>query len=111
MLAIFLVYSLFISTETHLKFVVPLQPVSAVLEGTMTLSCSLNKATGDVLWRHNGKEIKSGGRHSIRTDGTNCILTVSNVAQVDEGDYSCECKDDKTSTKVTTKGKKPSKSA
>ncbi len=85
-------------------FVVPLQPVSAVLESTITLSCSLNKATSSVLWKHNGKEIKSGGKFSIRTDGTNCILTVSAVAQEDEGEYSCECKDDKTSTKVTTKG-------
>ncbi|XP_051969741.1 LOW QUALITY PROTEIN: obscurin-like [Xyrauchen texanus] len=89
--------------EAPLKFVVPLQPVSAVLESTMTLSCSLNKATGNVLWKHNGKEIKLGGRYNIRTDGISCILTVSAVAQEDEGEYSCECKDDKTSTKVTTK--------
>uniref|UniRef100_A0A9J7XXV3 Obscurin, cytoskeletal calmodulin and titin-interacting RhoGEF b n=1 Tax=Cyprinus carpio carpio TaxID=630221 RepID=A0A9J7XXV3_CYPCA len=89
--------------DAPLKFVVPLQPVSAVLESTMTLSCSLNKATGSVLWKHNGKEIKPGGRFSVRTDGTNCILTVSAVAQEDEGEYSCECKDDKTTTKVTTK--------
>ncbi|XP_043082202.1 obscurin isoform X20 [Puntigrus tetrazona] len=89
--------------DAPLNFVVPLQPVSAVLESTMTLSCSLNKATSSVLWKHNSKEIKSGGRFSIRTDGTNCILTVSAVAQEDEGEYSCECKDDKTSTKVTTK--------
>ncbi|XP_051543318.1 obscurin-like [Myxocyprinus asiaticus] len=89
--------------EVPLKFVVPLQPLSAVLESTMTLSCSLNKATGNVLWKHNGKEIKHGGRYNIRTDGTSCILTVSVVAQEDDGEYSCECKDDKTSTKVTTK--------
>ncbi|XP_056105328.1 obscurin-like isoform X17 [Rhinichthys klamathensis goyatoka] len=89
--------------EAPLKFVVPLQPVSAVLESTMTLSCTLNKATGNVLWKHNGKEIKPGGRFSIRTDSTNCILIVSAVAQEDEGEYSCECKDDKTTTKVTTK--------
>ncbi|XP_016146841.1 obscurin-like isoform X8 [Sinocyclocheilus grahami] len=89
--------------DAPLMFVVPLQPVSAVLESTMTLSCSLNKATDSVLWKHNGKEIKPGGRFSVRTDGTNCILTVSAVAQEDEGEYSCECKDDKTFTKVTTK--------
>ncbi|KAA0704500.1 Obscurin [Triplophysa tibetana] len=89
--------------ETPLNFVVQLQPVSVVLESTMTLSCSLNKATSNVLWRHNGKEIKPGDRHSVRTDGTNCILSVSHVVQADEGDYSCECKDDKTSAKVTTK--------
>lgn len=84
---------------------VPLQPMSAVLESTMTLSCSLNKATGNILWKHNGKEVRPGGRFSIRTDGANCMLIVSAVAQEDEGEYSCECKDDKTSTKVTTKGK------
>ncbi|XDV47855.1 hypothetical protein PO909_017402 [Leuciscus waleckii] len=89
--------------EVPLKFVVPLQPVSAALESTMTLSCTLNKATSNVLWKHNGKEIKPGGRFSIRTDSTNCILIVSAVAQEDEGEYSCECKDDKTTTKVTTK--------
>ncbi|KAG1944397.1 obscurin-like protein [Pimephales promelas] len=89
--------------EAPLKFVVPLQPVSAALESTMTLSCTLNKATGNVLWKHNGKEIKPGGRFSIRTDSTNCTLIVSDVAQEDEGEYSCECKDDKTTTKVTTK--------
>ncbi|XP_067291375.1 obscurin [Pseudorasbora parva] len=89
--------------EAPLKFVVPLQPISAVLESTMTLSCSLNIATGDVLWKHNGREIKPGGRFSMRTDSTNCLLIVSGVAQADEGEYSCECKDDKTTTKVTTK--------
>ncbi|XP_067234432.1 obscurin isoform X13 [Chanodichthys erythropterus] len=89
--------------EAPLKFVVPLQPVSAVLESTMTLSCGLNKATSNVLWRHNGKEIKPGGRFSISTDSTNCILIVSAVVKEDEGEYSCECKDDKTTTKVTTK--------
>ncbi|KAL1248368.1 hypothetical protein QQF64_021686, partial [Cirrhinus molitorella] len=89
--------------DAPLKFVVPLQPVSAVQDSTMTLSCSLNRATSSVLWKHNGKEIKPGGRFSIRTDGTNCILTVSAAAKEDEGEYSCECKDDKTSTKVTTK--------
>ncbi|XP_017322293.1 obscurin isoform X6 [Ictalurus punctatus] len=89
--------------ESPLKFVVGLEPVSVVLGSTMTLSCQLNRAAGDVLWRHNGKEMKLGGRYVIRADGPQRLLTVSSVAHEDEGEYSCECKDDKTTAKVTTK--------
>uniref|UniRef100_A0AAR2KQ87 Obscurin, cytoskeletal calmodulin and titin-interacting RhoGEF b n=1 Tax=Pygocentrus nattereri TaxID=42514 RepID=A0AAR2KQ87_PYGNA len=89
--------------EAPLKFVIRLEPVSVVLEGTMTLSCQLNKAVGDVLWRHNGKEVKPGGRFTIRVDGAHRIMTVSSIVQEDEGEYSCECKDDKTTAIITTK--------
>lgn len=90
--------------ESPLKFVVGLEPVSVVLGSTMTLSCQLNRAAGDVLWRHNSKEIKPGGRYVVCTDGAQRLLTVSTVAQEDEGEYSCECKDDKTTAKISTKG-------
>lgn len=70
----------------------------------MTLSCQLNRAAGDVLWKRNSKEVKSGGRYVIHADGAQRLLTVSSVAQEDEGEYTCECKDDKTSAKVTTAG-------
>lgn len=83
---------------------VGLEPVSVVLGSTMTLSCQLSRAAGDVLWRHNGKEIKPGGRSVIRVDGAQCLLTVTSVAQEDEGEYSCECKDVKTTAKISTKG-------
>ncbi|MCI4374319.1 hypothetical protein PGIGA_G00004900 [Pangasianodon gigas] len=89
--------------ESPLKFVVGLEPVSVVLGSTMTLSCQLNRASGDVLWRHNGKEMKPGGRCVIRTDGAQRLLTVSSVVQEDEGEYSCECKGDKTTAKITMK--------
>ncbi|XP_046703831.1 obscurin [Silurus meridionalis] len=89
--------------ESPLKFVVGLESVSVVLGSTKTLSCQLNRAAGDVLWRHNGKEIKPGGRYVIRADGAQRLLTVSSVAQEDEGEYTCECRDDKTTAKITTK--------
>ncbi|XP_053094487.1 obscurin isoform X5 [Pangasianodon hypophthalmus] len=89
--------------ESPLKFVVGLEPVSVVLGSTMTLSCQLNRASGDVLWRHNSKEMKPGGRCVIRADGAQRLLTVSSVVQEDEGEYSCECKGDKTTAKITTK--------
>lgn len=82
----------------------PLESTSAVLEGMFTLVCQLNRPSGDVVWRHKGTEIKTGGKYSISTDGVKCILTVTGVSKEDEGEYSCENKDDKTSAKVTTKG-------
>lgn len=87
-----------------MKFVVPLKPETVELGGTLSLICELNQASGDVVWHHNGSEIKHGARHSIRTDGARRVLTVTGMAKEDEGEYSCECKNDKTSAKVSSKG-------
>ena len=94
----------FLPTESVVKFVVPLKPVTVELGGMLSLMCELNQATGDVLWRHGGKEMRPGGRFVVSTDGPKRVLTVTTVTKEDEGEYSCECKNDKTSTKVTSKG-------
>lgn len=87
-----------------MKFVVPLKSTSVDLGGILSLVCELNQTTGDVFWRHNGREIKAGGRYSLKTDGPKRVFTVSGVTKEDEGEYSCECKNDKTSAKVSSKG-------
>ncbi|KAJ8337405.1 hypothetical protein SKAU_G00386250 [Synaphobranchus kaupii] len=89
--------------EPPLKFSVKLEPVTAELGGTLTLTCELNRAKGDVLWRHSATEIKPSIKHRVSSDGAKRVLTVTGVAKEDDGEYSCECKDDKTSTRVTTK--------
>lgn len=87
-----------------MKFVIPLKPAAVEFGGTLNLLCELNQASGDVVWKHDGLEVKPGGRHCIRTDGPRRLLTVTAVTKEDEGEYSCECRNDKTSTKVSTKG-------
>ncbi|XP_031662304.1 obscurin isoform X4 [Oncorhynchus kisutch] len=89
--------------DSPLKFVVQLQPVVTELGGTLTLTCEMNRALGDVLWRHNSCEVKPGGRFCVSTVGPKRVLTVTGMAKEDEGEYSCECKDDKTSANVSTK--------
>ncbi|XP_054889218.1 obscurin isoform X12 [Poeciliopsis prolifica] len=89
--------------DSALKFVVPLKAATVELGGTLSLICELNQASGDVLWQHQGHEIKPGNRHCVRTDGAKRILTVTAVTKEDEGEYSCVCKNDKTSAKVTSK--------
>uniref|UniRef100_A0A672ZI25 Obscurin, cytoskeletal calmodulin and titin-interacting RhoGEF b n=1 Tax=Sphaeramia orbicularis TaxID=375764 RepID=A0A672ZI25_9TELE len=90
-------------TYSALKFVAPLKSASVELGGTLSLVCELNQATGDVTWHHNGSEIKPGDRHSVRTEGAKRFLTVTGMTKEDGGEYSCECKNDKTSAKVSTK--------
>lgn len=87
-----------------MKFVTPLKPAAVELGGTLNLLCELNQASGDVVWKHDGLEVKPGGRHCIRTDGPRRLLTITAVTKEDEGEYSCECRNDKTLTKVSTKG-------
>nr|XP_029498783.1 obscurin-like isoform X3 [Oncorhynchus nerka] len=88
--------------HTPLKFVVQLQPVATELGVTLTLTCELNQASGDVLWRHNSREVKPGGRFCVSADSAKRVLTITGMTKEDEGEYICECKDDKTSAKVST---------
>ncbi|XP_077363922.1 obscurin [Festucalex cinctus] len=88
--------------DAPIKFVAPLKAVTVDLGGTLNLTCELNQASGDVLWRHNGSEVKPGGRFCIKTDGVKRILMVTGMTKEDEGEYGCECKNDKTSAKVST---------
>ncbi|KAJ3594699.1 hypothetical protein NHX12_004006 [Muraenolepis orangiensis] len=97
-----LVYKLQVA-EAAVKFVVPLKPVTVELGGMLSLMCELNQASGDVLWRHGGKETRPGGRYVVSTDGAKRVLTVTAVTKEDEGEYSCECQNDKTSANVTSK--------
>ncbi|KAM9322751.1 LOW QUALITY PROTEIN: obscurin [Pholidichthys leucotaenia] len=89
--------------DSALKFVVPLKSATVELGGTLDLICELNQASGDVVWSHNRSEIKPGGRYCIRADGTKRVLTVTGMTKEDEGEYSCECRNDKTSTKVSSR--------
>ncbi|XP_048868574.1 obscurin-like isoform X50 [Brienomyrus brachyistius] len=88
--------------EPPLKFVVPLEPMAVELGGTLIMACELNRVKGDVVWRRNGIEIKPSSKNHITTDGVRRVLTMTTVAKEDEGEYSCESKDDKTSAKMTT---------
>lgn len=83
---------------------VPLKSAAVELGGTLSLVCELSQAAGDVVWHHDGREIKPGGRYCVSTDGAKRVLTVTGMTKEDEGDYSCECRNDKTSATVSSKG-------
>ncbi|XP_028988224.1 obscurin isoform X14 [Betta splendens] len=89
--------------DSALRFVVPLKSVEVDLGGALSLTCELNQASGDVVWRRDGHEIKPGGRNVVRAEGAVRTLTVAGVTKEDEGGYSCECRNDKTSAQVSTR--------
>lgn len=92
-----------------MKFIVPLEPMAVELGGTMIMACELNRAKGDVVWCRNSIEIKPSSKNHVTTDGARRVLTVTTVAKEDEGEYSCESKDDKTSAKMSTTGQQGTK--
>ncbi|XP_059495977.1 obscurin isoform X15 [Stegostoma tigrinum] len=89
-------------TELPILFTKKLENVNALCSNTVELTCELNQAKGDVLWRRNGTEIKPSRRLKIRVDGQKRSLTISEVTAEDEGEYQCESKDDVTTAKLTT---------
>lgn len=97
---------MFLFADIAVNFVVPLKAVTVDLGADLNLTCELNQASGDVVWRRNSSELKPGGRLSIKTDGVRRLLIVTGMTKEDEGEYSCECKNDKTSAKVSSIGKK-----
>lgn len=94
----------FFISDSALKFVVPLKAATVELDGTLTLMCELDHASGDVVWQRDGREVKHGGRYCVRADGAKRVLTVIGMTKEDEGEYSCECRNDRTSAKVSSKG-------
>uniref|UniRef100_A0A8C4RHV9 Obscurin, cytoskeletal calmodulin and titin-interacting RhoGEF b n=1 Tax=Erpetoichthys calabaricus TaxID=27687 RepID=A0A8C4RHV9_ERPCA len=91
--------------ELAIKFIKKLEAISPEVGETAVLTCELNQTKGDVLWRRNGVEIKSTIKFKIQGDGTKRTLQITKVSLEDDGEYSCECRDDKTICKVTAKGK------
>ncbi|KAG8443503.1 hypothetical protein GDO86_012051 [Hymenochirus boettgeri] len=89
--------------EIPLKFEKKLGAATGEIGSNITLSCELGQAKGDVIWNKNGVEIKPSKHYQIRVEGAKRILTISGLKAEDEGEYSCESRDDKTITQLTTK--------
>ncbi|XP_074841400.1 obscurin isoform X2 [Carettochelys insculpta] len=90
-------------TEVPVKFAKKLEAVNAEIGGTISLTCELSQAQGDVRWYKNGAEVKPSKHFQIREDGVKRILTIMGLRTEDGGEYSCESRDDKSSIQVTPK--------
>ncbi|XP_043550276.1 obscurin-like protein 1a isoform X15 [Chiloscyllium plagiosum] len=90
-------------TELPLIFVLKLEDVCVQRDGSITLWCELNKVKGDVMWLKDGKEVRPSRKHVIRAEGRLRSLTLCKATLDDEGEYSCESKDDRTVGRVSVR--------
>lgn len=72
---------------------------------SLTLQCEINKSKGDVQWLKDGKEIAPGCRYTIRAQGRERSLTIHQLLDEDEGEYTCESTGDRTSATVSVESK------
>uniref|UniRef100_A0A674GNH5 Obscurin n=1 Tax=Taeniopygia guttata TaxID=59729 RepID=A0A674GNH5_TAEGU len=89
--------------EIPVKFAKKLEAVKAEIGGSVSLSCELSHAKGKVTWSRNGVEVKPSKRFQIREEGTKRTLTITGIRAEDEGEYSCESRDDKSSITIVPK--------
>ncbi|XP_053324277.1 obscurin [Spea bombifrons] len=89
--------------EIPQTFLQKLEALTGETGSTVTLTCELSQVKGDVLWRRNGAEIQPSKRFQIRADGTKRTLIITGLRAEDEGEYSCESRDDKTIAQLITK--------
>ncbi|XP_059694276.1 obscurin isoform X5 [Haemorhous mexicanus] len=89
--------------EIPVKFAKKLEAVKAELGGSVSLSCELSHAKGKVTWSRNGVEIKASKRFQIREEGIKRTLTITGIRAEDEGEYSCQSRDDKSSITIVPK--------
>ncbi|XP_068862354.1 obscurin isoform X17 [Aphelocoma coerulescens] len=89
--------------EIPVKFAKKLEAVKAEIGGSVSLSCELSHAKGKVTWSRNGVEIKPSKRFQIREEGIKRTLTITGIRAEDEGEYSCESRDDKSSITIVPK--------
>lgn len=87
------------------KFFKPLQNVVGLKGSDAVLRCELHKPKGDVQWLKNNQEITPDRHFTIRAEGQERSLTIHNLTEDDEGEYTCESKDERTCATVVVKSK------
>lgn len=80
--------------------------VSVSPSESLELVCEVSAAGGAVVWRKDQAEVKQDQRTTIVSQGTQRKLIIRKVTQQDQGSYTCETKDDKTTFQVKVRGEK-----
>lgn len=81
--------------------------VSVSPSENLELVCEVSAASGSVVWKKDQTEVKQDHRTTVVSQGTQRKLIVKKVTQQDQGSYTCETKDDRTTFQVKVRGEKP----
>lgn len=71
---------------------------------TVTLRCKLSKPAADVQWKKGSEFLKTGEKYEMKQKETSCELQIKNLKIEDSGEYTCVCRDKKTSATVKVNG-------
>lgn len=72
----------------------------------LELVCEVSAASGAVVWKKDQTEVKQDQRTTVISQGTHRKLIIKKVTQQDQGSYTCETKDDRTTFQVKVRGEK-----
>ncbi|XP_070426092.1 obscurin isoform X23 [Equus przewalskii] len=78
-----------------------LKDVEVLEGGAVTLRCTLSSVAAPVEWCRGDEVLRSGGKFTLRQEGTMLELVVRDLRPQDSGQYSC-CFGDQTTTAVLT---------
>ncbi|XP_053395788.1 obscurin-like [Mercenaria mercenaria] len=94
-------------SEKPLKIIENLHVVTAEINvrvnADIILTCTVDQHSNNSVWRHNGKEIKPCDRLCVSVQELEHKLTIHNATLEDEGDYTVDYGDVKSSTTLTLK--------
>ena len=90
--------------DTKPEFTKKLADLKKKIKEKATFVCELNKENVKVIWKKNGKELKSEKNVKIVADKKSHQLIIEDVTVEDGGEYSCVAGDISTSAKLTVEG-------
>ena len=91
--------------ETPLEFVSPLQDVTAMEHGTVTLECELSKHDIKVTWMQNGVELTFGPKYETVDEGTIHKLVIHDVTPEETAEYAVKAEKLVSTAQLTVEGR------
>ena len=100
----YLISSWNIFLDTKPEFTKKLADLKKKIKEKATFVCELNKENVKVIWKKNGKELKSEKNVKIVADKKSHQLIIEDATVEDGGEYSCVAGDISTSAKLIVEG-------
>lgn len=78
--------------------------LETVVGSPLVLEVEVSRATAEVTWQVNGREVEEGGNLATSAEGLVRRLTVQSAAVEDSGSYSCRADEDRVDFQVHVSG-------
>lgn len=86
------------------EFTQPLQAVEAREGETLTLTCEYSLPGVHFLWNKGYESIRPGDKYTMKQRKTVISLTIRTLRPEDSGEYTCQCRDHRTTASLKVHG-------